>query len=481
MKYKNVIMRFLSSKKLLYVFVLGFSLYFLILSFARHNNYYSLRFDLGNMDQTIWNVLHGNGFTLTNPTGLHQESRLAIHADFILILLAPIYILWSDPRMLLAVQALFLGLGAIPIYWIAEKKLRSRPLALMFAIAYLLYPPRERTTLYDFHPVALASPFLLFAYWYLEQQQWVWFGLFALFAGICKEQIWLTVTFLGVYIVAVKKKIGVGIWTIGISLLIFYLLLWKFIPSVTPEQQHFALVYLSEFGSDQNDIIKNILLQPEVVWATVMQMDRLRYLFQLFFPVGLLPLFFPWPLLFVAESFAINLLSNDPLMRLIDFQYNSVISPFIFIAAVEGFFVVRRWFFHRHKYLVLWVTAWFIVCTVVGSYLWGELPYGRDSYYTQFTTPQRDVLYIDSAIRRIGSDFSVSATNNVGAHLSQRKVLYNFPLGAQSADYVVAKIGDPYAWPNNAAQVAMIEMLKQDNHYELIAQKDNFYVFRRKK
>ena len=64
------------------------------------------------MEQTIWNTLHGHIFEFTNPNGTTIVSRLAFHADFILVLLAPIYALWQDPRLLLLIQTAILGLGA---------------------------------------------------------------------------------------------------------------------------------------------------------------------------------------------------------------------------------------------------------------------------------------------------------------------------------------------------------------------------------
>jgi uncharacterized membrane protein len=470
----------LSDKSILVGLIICFIAYFAFVSFARHDNFYSLRLDLGNMDQTVWNVIHGNGFTLTDPVGTRQESRLAIHADFMLILLAPLYLIWSNPKMLLLVQAIFLGLGAIPIYWISVRKLKSKPIALLFALAYLLYPPRERTMLYDFHTVALAGPLLLFTFWYMEEKRWIMFSVFALLAAICKEQIWLVTAFMGVYITVVQRQRFVGTAVFIVSAIIFYLLFWKYIPAVAVGGQHFAFIYLSEFGSDQNGILKHIFTQPAVVLSTLFHLDRLYYLFQLFFPVGFLSFVSPWFLLFAAPSFAINLLSNNPLMRQIDFQYNSVIAPFIFIAAIEGFAIVWRKFVKKNKEAARYMAAWFVFCMILSSYLWGELPVGRDTRFGSFIKPQKNIPLMQSVTHQISSSYTVSATNNVGAHVSERKVLYNFPVGAQTADYVVVKLDDPYAWPSRAEQQKMVETLLHDRHYTIMVRDGDFYVFRKK-
>ena len=175
------------AQTLLFTAILLFSLYFIYDGFLRHDNYFSLRLDLGNMDQTVWNVLHGHGFTLTDPVGTTQESRLAVHADFLLVLLAPFYLLWSSPKMLIIIQVIALALGALPIYWLGKKILKSKPLALLFSIAYLLYPTLQLNALHDFHATSLTTTFLLFAYWYLVTENPIPFVVFAILAALGKE------------------------------------------------------------------------------------------------------------------------------------------------------------------------------------------------------------------------------------------------------------------------------------------------------
>ena len=228
---KKLFLRILSSPLLLYLCVIAFVLYFGLLTSQRHLHLLSLRLDLGNMDQTVWNVANGHGFVLTDPESDQQVSRLAYHADFLLVLLAPLYWIWSSPYMLLFIQVIVVGLGALPLYWIADKTLRSKPLALLFAVGYLLYPPMERALMYDFHAVTLATSFLLFAYWYMDTQRWGRFLLFVLLAALCKEQIWVVVAMLGLYIAIWKKKRVFGVSITVISSVIFYILFWKVIPS----------------------------------------------------------------------------------------------------------------------------------------------------------------------------------------------------------------------------------------------------------
>jgi uncharacterized membrane protein len=473
-----------SLQTILLILAALFIAYFTFVSFSRHDNFYSRRLDLGNMDQTVWNVLHGNGFTLTDPMGERQESRLAVHADFLLILLAPFYLIWSNPKMLLIIQAFIAGLGAFPVYWIAKDRLKSNKLALMLAVAYLLYPPLERKMLHDFHAVALSTTFLLFSYWYMHTKKYIAFIIFGILAALGKEHVWITIGLMGMYIAFIQKKYLLGILTAVLSFSVFYYLFWVAIPAVTPAGQHFALVYLSEFGDKQNSILKNILVNPLMDLRLLTQPDRLYYYFQLLVPFGFLSLASPLYLIFSAPSLLINALSNNSLMRQIDYQYDSVITPFIFISAIEGYIVIRsrmeRWYKGKHPTARVLLNIWVWVAVLSSVYMWGELPLGKSTRFFFFTSSQYEKTAMKRVEQLVDSKATVSVTNNIGSHFSQREFLYNFPIGAETADFSVAHLGDPYAWPSGDAQSEAVRNLLKNDNYELIAQEGTFFAFKKK-
>lgn len=471
-------------RKILWFAIIAFIVYFSFVAFARHDNFYSRRLDLGNMDQTVWNVLHGNGFTLTDPMGAGQESRLAVHADFLMVLMAPLYMLWSNPKMLVLVQTIVVCLGALPLFWIAADKLKSQKLALLFALGYLLYPPLQRMMLHDFHAVALSTTFLLFAYWYMTKEQYGPFVVSAVLAGLGKEHIWITIGLMGVYVAIRNKRVLSGLVIAVVGFAMFYYLFWHAIPAVTPTKQHFALQYLSDFGDNQNTILKHILGNPVSVLRTMILPDRLWYYAQLLIPVAFLPLLAPWVLVFSAHSWVINALSTNNLMRQIDYQYTSDITPFLFVAAIEGFIVIRSFILRnvagRKRKRLSGVVAGILVTAIAASVIvWGELPLGIQSRFLYFISPQPEKAMMEHVEASIPSVYTVSATNNIGAHFSEREFLYNFPVNALSADYAVAMLGDQYAWPSGDAQRQAVDQLLKSTDYTLIAHQGNFYAFKK--
>ncbi len=467
-------------KKYKFEIVLAFFLalyivYFTQASFLRYDNFYTGRFDLGNMAQTVWNTYHGRIFQLTNPNGTENISRLAFHADFILILLAPFYFIWSSPKMLLLIQTIVLALGAVLIYLIAQKVLKNKSVSLAFAISYLLYPALEHTNLYDFHPVTLATTFLLSAFYFMQTKKYYLFVFFLILSGICKENIWAINAIFGLYLFWFQKKKIFGLSIFAISAFIFYFLIWRAIPQALGNQ-HFALSYYSDFGSTPTGVVKNIILSPIKTLHTLVGPDQLSYIRQLFIPVGYLSTFAPLFLIFAVPTLLINLLSNNTQLHQIYYQYSSTITPFVFISAVYAVsFLMKRARFLSFKIF----TVLILIYALASSYSLGPLPYTKNAYWDLFKKPPEDIVLIDKYLERVPKRYSISATNNLGSHLSQRKNIYTIPVGLDKADYVMFLLNDSSSELPLLHEKNLALRLEENPKYKLVLKKGNFVVFRR--
>ena len=136
------------------------------------------RFDVGNLTQAVWSTAHGRVLEITDLQG-DQISRLGAHFDPLIVLLAPLWWLWPHPSLLLVVQAVSVALGAVPVFLLARKHLGTDWAGLGLALVYLLYPPTQWLVVDDFHPVALATPLLLGAIWFLDENRLLPFALCA--------------------------------------------------------------------------------------------------------------------------------------------------------------------------------------------------------------------------------------------------------------------------------------------------------------
>src|SRR5947207_12662830 len=96
----------------------------------RYATFKATAFDLGNMDQVLWNTIHGRLFQFTNQGAdwYGPPTRLAIHFEPIILPLSLLYLFHADPRILLVFQTLALVAGALAVFLLTRKYLAEWPL-----------------------------------------------------------------------------------------------------------------------------------------------------------------------------------------------------------------------------------------------------------------------------------------------------------------------------------------------------------------
>lgn len=474
LKIENYIKNHLCEVMLL-LMIAVYVMYFSEASFLRYDNFFTGRFDLGNMDQAVWNTIHGRIFRITDPNGTEIVSRLAFHADFLLILISPLYLIWSHPKMLLLFQSIVLGFGAIFVYLISKNVLKNKNISFAFSFAYLLTPSLQFANLYDFHPVTLATTFLLGAFYFLIKKGYFWLLVFLILAALTKEHVWVIASLFGIYLFFVEKKKLMGILITVFSLGVFYYLIVKAIPQAA-RAQHFALSYYSDLGENPLAIIRNIFLSPGKIIETLLHKKQLIYLIKIFSPLGFLSLFYPIILIFTLPDFFINLLSNNSQLAEIYYQYTATITPFIFISGVYAVTIVKKWFPKISFKFFVWYV---FIAAILSAYFIGPLPGSRNPSISMFTKqlPQKET--IENFLDYIPSKLSVAATNNLGSHLSRRQKIFTIPVGIDKADIIVFLLNDPFAQPSLEAQIETAEKMKKDRNYIKIFEQDDFIAFKK--
>ncbi len=475
---------------LLGVCIAIFFIYFTASGFLRYENFFTGRFDLGNMDQTVWNTAHGRVFEITDPNGTQITSRLSFHADFILILLAPFYLLWSDPRILIALQSAVAAVGAVFVYLISFHILKKKTVSFVVTLTYLLNPSLSYSLLYDFHPVVLATGFLLASYFFLIKKNYLLFFTFVILSALTKEEVWIVAALLGLKMVRDNfsfssgriavlngKLLVLGIGTFAIFMAIFYLLVSHIIPSSRGDE-HFALSYFSHLGNSPLEIVLSVFIAPQKWIQLIFTPERLSYLMSIFSPVAFLPVFSIPTLLFAAPDFAINLLSNNGQLHEIYYQYTATVTPFIFISTVYAMRFIKKMFpiMTYERVGVLLVTS-----SIVSAWVLGPLPGSLRPSTDMFTKQLSNKHEVSEFLKTIDKKKSVAASNNVGSHLSQRKKIYTIPNGLQEADVAVFLLNDVYAQPSLASQKQMVEDLRKNPMYEILYENGDFVAFSRLK
>ena len=471
--------------------ILLYIIYFTAASFLRYNNFFTGRFDLGNMDQTVWNTIHGRIFQLTDPNGTNNISRLSFHSDFILVLISPLYLIWSSPEMLLLLQSVILGLGAIFVYFIAKNILGNKTLGLTLAAVYLLNPSLQFTNLYDFHAIALGTTLLLATFYFFLKKNYLLFLLFAVLSGLTKEDIWAITAIFGLAIMArtffenklrfsfSKKQlleILFGLATFLISSFLFYLMIWVLIPYVRGSG-HFALAYYSDFGGSASDISKNIFLMPLKTISLIITPVNFRYLLQLFLPFGLTSLISPLALIFAGPDLLINLLGTNSGFHEIYYQYTAAITPFLAISSIYGVSFLKRLLPKLNQRVII---IYLIGIALVSAYLYGPLPGAIHANVSMFTNQLANQKQIDDFLNAIPTRYSIAASNNLGSHLSHRRNIYTIPIGIGQADVILFLLNDVFAQPSLQAQKDMVKQMSNNKNYVQVYKDGDFVAFEKK-
>jgi uncharacterized membrane protein len=453
-------------------FAAGFS----ALSSLRHEAFFTGRFDLGNMVQAVWSTAHGEPLEMTDLHG-EQISRLAAHVDPILVLFTPLWWIWPSPHSLLVIQAIAIALGAIPVYLLARKHLGSARSGLGFAFAYLLYPATGWLTLNEFHPVALATPLLLAAFWFLDEDRLIPFALFALAAAACKEEIALVVAGYGIWYALAHRRWTVGVAIAALGGLWSAIAIGVVIPHYNAGAESDFYGRYSEVGGSAGGILKTTLTHPLRIAEAAFSGRDVHYLLQLVTPLAGLCLLSPIILVAALPELAINLLSSTTTQTSIHFHYTAGLIPTLMIAAVFGAKRLSRWTFV--------VATIVVVAALIGNYRlgpipgWRHLPGGQQFQATAQRVTVHDRI-AERALRLIPSNAVVSATNTLGAHLSARRRFLSFPF-VEDATWIAADETQP-GYADRYAPIptaTLLAALRRNPDWQLVFEEDGILVFRR--
>jgi uncharacterized membrane protein len=483
------------------VLVLIFSSIYIIvfsrLSILRHNAFAS-GYDLANMGQTVWQTFHGRPFALTGAES--TISRFSIHADLILVLLSPFYLIWERITTLLVIQSVLLGLGAIPVYFLSRKvlnygshfnRLQSQIASLVLVIVYLLNPGVQWTNIYDFHGVSLAIPFLLSAFYFAYSRQWLGYAGMIFLALLTKEEISLFIAMLGLVIAFIFKEKVIGFITTICSIIWFLVMVFLVIPHFSSDGNYWALSWFSPLN--QSSQIFSLRYLVDLIQRFTISADTRGYYLNLLKPFGFLPIIaFPWLILSLPELL-INILSSQAQMRSIYFHYDSGIIPSLVIASIFAirnlnlaFLDIRNHFFPHIKEkslksffyvflgLLLFISLRF-------NYHYSPLPTTPSCWCIMYKVSDEDREF-NKVLRTIPQSASITASSEVRPHLTRREFSYNLPSATSSAQYV-AMIDQNRLVGDYSPKEFELQLLKDSvflKTHELISHIGHFYLFKKK-
>lgn len=396
------------------ILVLLFASYYAAVSIQRHDALVT-DIDLANVDQTIWNTVHGRPFQMT--THSRMSSRLAMHFEPVLLGLVPLYALVPSPKTLLLVQALALGLVAVPLYAFCVRVFGQPVLALAFPLLYLLSPVVHNAALMDFHAVTLGvlpAVAAVAALWAGKTRAAL---LFAGIALLAREDYGLWLLAFGVLAWwHTRRRSWLGVGLFGLA--------W-FLAAVLLIAPQFVAGQGSPFWSRYS-----FWLEGPQAWLTHGYLaEKGIYLLTLLIMGGAGALLAPLWALPALPALGLNLLANYKLPVSLGGYYSVLVFPMLLMASVIGLQRLgRRW-----QYLA-------ILLLLAGG-LWIHVDQGTSPLVPGFHPPEvtAHAQALPAALADLPDTAALSASPSLCPQTSQRELLRIFPQD-QGCDYIMLDV-----------------------------------------
>lgn len=447
------------------------------------------RGDLTAYAQGMWNTLNGNFMASTYNYSVHNyydkvsreinadnSNIFGIHFNPILLFLLPFYALSPLPETLLVIQALLVAAGGFFMYLLARKIQIDVLVALLFEGAYLLYFATVSAVLSQFHAYTLSllfGPVLLLT---SRIRSNLLFGIALALFLMVQENSALIAFFFGLYLMVNRDSRFRGLFTAIISAMYFFVVIQVIIPAFSP--YHFYLfsgIYGSPLGGNIPSIIKTTITNPLLFLQTLFTTANISYLGKLLLGIFPFALFAPTTVAIGFSALAQNLLSSSAGLKTQEMHYESGSVAILFYAAMLGYsWISTKKIFSNQ----LSRTTLIILLILITG-----ISYKRYTSYRLNPSLLRISLFrnidakMDQLLAQVPDQASISTQDYLSAQLSSRKQLYQFPVYADQAEYVLLTKTDQ-VWPLTIdSHQAYLTKLRSS--HSIVAENDSFVLFHR--
>jgi uncharacterized membrane protein len=476
---------------------------FFLCSSLRHALFQSTAWDLGIFDQAIYLISQGK-IPISSFLGFHI---MGDHASFVFYILALFYNIYPDVHWLLAVQAVALAVGALPVWMLANLAGLKREQSVAMAAVYLLYPVVFNINLFDFHPEVLALPAILWAILAARLSKPLQFGVAVILILGCKGVLALTVAAMGVWLLVFdrqsfleknKVRITIALFAIIVGTAWFLMVTQAIIPGFKGAESGGVGRY-AYLGNSVLEIAANLLLKPGLVLGKVFSIDSFKYLFLLILPVlwGVSPRRLT-PLVGALPTLILNVLSEEPFQRSFAYQYSLPVIPFLLLAVMENkevrqdtdtrinysqegrakqqkFLITNYKLLNPNFIAPKTIIMWSLICFL---FLGEAKDFGL--YLNRLDTWQA----AREAVSRIQPQSSVLTDNRLAAHLAHRQTIKALSQISSEADLVnfdSVLLNLRHPWPDTKEMGdRAANYLKKSPDFKLQYQKDDVLLFQRK-
>lgn len=427
------------------------------LALVRHSSMQTNTYDFGLFANAIWNTAQGRPFVCSLvPTG----SVLDEHVSLALLPFGALMKAGLPPRGFLVVQALWICLGAVPLYQLARRHLGAAG-GRVFALAYLLHPSVHVNALWDFHPMSFAAPLLITLALYGERQRLHW--IFVASAGgllmLREEFAFVLVAFSVTLALAGRTRRAAGLAASALGFLVVLNL------SMGQTSSHLARYadVAERGGGGIVGMMLATLFEPSFVLGYALSYAKVVYVGMQ--TVGVLGTAVvvrrAWPMLALAGAF--SMLASSRAVYNPFFHYTTMLYPLALAWAPLGVsrLAALPWssasIALRRRSLIMAVG----MASIGLSVTYGGL-HDNEVFRAGFRSPRREISerglerleWLEARLAEIPQHVPIAVTGRVGPHAATRPHVYAYPTD-RAVEVLVVFQGDLRAEHKSALRAAV--------------------------
>jgi uncharacterized membrane protein len=464
----------------------AFSFFFSFFTIRQHFRLGTRSWDMAIFDNMMWNLIRGHWFKASPDIG-PVGSHIQYHANFIAYLFTPFYAIYQKPETLLVLQATLCGAAAIPIYLVAVRRLESRLGGLCIAVAYLLYAPLHSPIFYDFHFFTTAPFFVSWVVYCFDTNRRAWLIVTWIAALLLREEISAGLSMAALFYLFSGRRARWALIGGLVSATYFVLVKFWIMPlhrQAGPDTQTFSWMFFGLLPPGENSfagVLQTVVINPIYTLMTLLEFDKLNYVFMLFGPVLLLPFRhrLTWILFLPGLLFTMLATGYKPVIQP-TFQYTSNYNQYMFFAAAVAIGALA--FKPDGRVLKAAALTALVVTSIVFSFHNGAV-FQRNTFRggfgpVSFAWTKGDakrLAQLRELIEMIPPDASVAATEMEAPHVSAREDCYTIRFFTFDADYLLANL-DEVSWGTSRTNMQAAINTKK---YGFIASRGRFGLWGR--
>lgn len=444
-----------------------FTLAGILVSIHRHFQYETFYIDFGLFDQAIWNVSRFNPPIIEHFL-VPGKVIFADHFNPSIFLLSPLYWITDKSEIILAAQAILVGLSGLVIFFIGQKVLKNSFHALSIQIVYYLFTGLQNAVIFDFHEVTIGTFFLSLIFLaVVKKHKLLFFVSLLLFLGI-KELNSVVGLSIGLTIFFIEKS-----WrkTALITCIISILYGFVAIKLVIPYFSGGFYIY----G-------KGLIFEPlKIILYLFDDKEKIKTMFFSFLSFGFLPILTPAFWISIFQDYILRFYASTGDTRIkLGLHYNAQIAVIYAVSSIYALSYLKR---KLNKKMLNVIPILLIISAIILYRFILHGPFGL-SYNMAFYKHSNDFEFLNVLVKKVPKNASVMTQNNIGSRFTHQKILLlrnNY--SAYKPEYIVLDLRDGQN-PNNFFPMKMSEVdkftadLLKDPCYETIFKTEDQFVYK---